>query len=330
MLHIIGWILIGILKLVGIVFGLLLIVVLAILFVPIRYKVIGGAEGDFESAKAKGYVSWLLHIIHVSFDYKGGKTHTVVRLFGIQILPRKKRQGRIRKKASKETTKESENLKDTKKERIKTQKEEKVKEQKEKVKEVEEKRESKPMEKGENLVEIVPDTPVKSEGNQTEAKELDVQKPIEKTVHKEKKEKGKEKGKEKADKKAKTKDKGPSAIAQVKAFYEELHRPENEGVMRFVWKYIKRLIIWIFPRHMDLNLDIGLEDQVTTGYIAAVGAIGYGITKGHVIVVPHFDEELIAGSLKVKSHLFLYQLLYYIIRLIIDKRVRRMIAFIRK
>lgn len=84
-------IILNILKITGIVLasvlGFVLIVVLLVLFVPIRYKarfVRTGVEGD-DPVNAGGYVSWLLHLVHVSLAYPAEYVVTV-RIFGIPII----------------------------------------------------------------------------------------------------------------------------------------------------------------------------------------------------------------------------------------------------
>lgn len=67
-------ILLQILKWLGIVLGglvgLVLLIVLLILFVPVRYKVSGE---KYESASVKVRVSWLLHLVRLNVDWNGGK-----------------------------------------------------------------------------------------------------------------------------------------------------------------------------------------------------------------------------------------------------------------
>ena len=87
-------VLLTILKIIGIVLlciiGLILLIAAILLFVPIRYRICADKsdpEGDI-SAAAK--VSFLLHIVSAAFIYSGG-TDLSVRLFGIKIYPRKKK-----------------------------------------------------------------------------------------------------------------------------------------------------------------------------------------------------------------------------------------------
>ncbi|MBO4761787.1 MAG: hypothetical protein J5499_00005, partial [Lachnospiraceae bacterium] len=75
-LKIIGFTLLGLL-------GLALLIVLAILFVPLRYK----ARGDkHEELKAEGRITWLLHILRIRVTYADGKLKTKGKLLFFSIL----------------------------------------------------------------------------------------------------------------------------------------------------------------------------------------------------------------------------------------------------
>ena len=76
-------------------------------------------------------------------------------------------------------------------------------------------------------------------------------------------------------------------------------------------------------------MELGLEDPALTGYIAAVTSIVYVATKKNIHIAPNFNEQVIKGDFRIKGRLYLYQLLYYIIRVIIDKRVRHLIKKVR-
>lgn len=97
MLHII----LGILKAVGIIVGILLLIFLALLlgvvFVPVRYRI--QAVKQEERAEMKIGLSWLLHLVSVRiFLGIGGEKSFSVRICGIRLRPgkkkRKKRAGR--------------------------------------------------------------------------------------------------------------------------------------------------------------------------------------------------------------------------------------------
>ncbi len=86
---------------------------------------------------------------------------------------------------------------------------------------------------------------------------------------------------------------------------------------------------WILPRKVLVDMEIGLEDPAVTGYIAGVASILYVKTRKNIHVMPNFQEQVIKGRFKIIGRLYLCQPLYYIIRVIIDRRVRRLIKKVR-
>ena len=65
-LKILGWILLGILALVLILFGILLLN-------PVKYKLNGSCDGTLESLSANAVVRWLFHLIAAEAEYKEGE-----------------------------------------------------------------------------------------------------------------------------------------------------------------------------------------------------------------------------------------------------------------
>lgn len=100
------YVMVFILKIIGYILlaalGLLILLLLAVLFVPIRYRLT--AEHG-EKLKAEGRVSWLLHILHARISHLEGILHIRVRLFGFilydNLRPRKpKSKKAVRNKSS--------------------------------------------------------------------------------------------------------------------------------------------------------------------------------------------------------------------------------------
>lgn len=75
-----------ILKIIGmallIILGILLLLLIVILFVPIRYR---AYVEHGEQLQVKGTVSWMLHIIHTRITLMEAKLHIRIRIFGILI-----------------------------------------------------------------------------------------------------------------------------------------------------------------------------------------------------------------------------------------------------
>ena len=103
MLHILWKLLIWILILIGILLGLLFIVVLLMLFCPVKYKVfVQKEESDFTKTKVKVLFSWLFSMIRMESFLENGKWNKRYRIFGILIdTQKKKRKKKKRKEISK-------------------------------------------------------------------------------------------------------------------------------------------------------------------------------------------------------------------------------------
>ncbi len=305
MLATIGTILVFILKLIGIILlsilGLIIFVLLVILFVPFRYQ----AEGSFdEKIHIKVRFSWLLHLINGYFVQQDKESQVRVRIAFFQIFPKKP----SKKKETVHTT--SLPKAPVVKEQAAQAPEKKVVEKPSADIEIKEKEEQK-----------------KVIQKKVEAKKVEPKK-VEPKKNELKKNKPKKTKKEKAEKAEKAEDK-PSAIDQIKEVWEFLQQDNNKGLLKHVLKYVGRLIRWIFPKKAYGNIEFGLDDPATTGYITGATSLIYIKTRGNFQFTPNFHEQVIKGSFKIKGRLYLYQPLYYIIRIIIDRRVRRMLKFLR-
>ena len=75
-------ILLILLSIIGIILAVVLALLLLVLFVPFRYRAHGSKE---EEIYAKGYISWLLHFMHISFVYEKEELRGVLRVLGIPV-----------------------------------------------------------------------------------------------------------------------------------------------------------------------------------------------------------------------------------------------------
>jgi len=87
---------------------------------------------------------------------------------------------------------------------------------------------------------------------------------------------------------------------------------------------VVKVLKWLLPRKLMVDMELGLEDPAITGYIAGVTSLVYVATKRNIHIEPNFNVKVLKGQFKIKGRLFLFQLVYYIIRVILDKRVRRL------
>lgn len=99
-----------ILKIVGVIilsiFVIILLMSIAVLFVPVRYGLIAKKRAGF-FAKVK--VTWLLHMVTATILYQDELT-TVIKIFGIPVYKSKKDKSKIVKEAQEDILKESKNI----------------------------------------------------------------------------------------------------------------------------------------------------------------------------------------------------------------------------
>ncbi len=150
-------------------------------------------------------------------------------------------------------------------------------------------------------------------------------------------EKTQDKPKEEVQKKSKKKSKKKksagdeeSTFDQVKRFIGFLREEENKGVLRYILKMLLKAIKSILPRKLSGNVRFGLEDPSTTGYIIGVASIFYPKYKDSFVLQADFYEVILEGQIQVKGKITFGVFVWYALRIIIDRRVRRLIKEVRK
>lgn len=316
MLAIIGVVLLWLLRIIGLILALILFVILSFLFVPFKYR----AEGHFhEAMDVSVKFSWFFSLINGVYEYKPESSAYKVRLLWFAVVPSKPKKEKVKKKVASDVVSEilvdelvvdQEDLKDDQQSKmnIDSSKDKSVK----------------------NLTKKSDEESVKES-----VKESD-EESVKETEKKSDNESGKKPDK-KANKKAKKSSKKgsnrdsnkQSPLEPLKQMWDFLQQEENEGVLKHITKYIFKILHWILPRRAAVELEFGLEDPSITGYLAGIASIVYVLSKRKIHIVPNFNESKVQGDFKIKGRLFIFQLLYYIIRIIIDKRVRRLIKKVR-
>ena len=84
------YVILTILKILGIILlvllGLLLVIVFSVLFVPVRYRLEGEKSSPgWSEANGKVKVSWLLHLIHLRIQYQEKELDWECYLFGVPL-----------------------------------------------------------------------------------------------------------------------------------------------------------------------------------------------------------------------------------------------------
>lgn len=326
------------LVLLGIMIGLLLV----LLFVPVRYRMrlIHGDELQFE-----GTISWLLHIVHGTVAQDGEKRRIYLRIFGFIVFdtdkPKKPKKLKKRKKTKKSRLKRHNKkavvddkrigLSDKKKSnRIHSSnslrdgetvhEDEKVHESKavDEGKAVRE--EIKPLNTDESIAlegESIGDEENEKTSNGFMGKVLLRIKTIFIRI--------KEffnKLMERIRRWITTTLSIKQKISMIKVFFDEEENREALGASMLT---LKKLLKHILPTKIRSKLIFGTGDPGSTGQALGILGIFYGRYGEHVHITPDFENKIFEGNHRVKGRIRMSTLLIIVIKLLLDKRFKRLI-----
>lgn len=296
MLHI----LLLLLKIIGIVLlvilGIVVLALCAAFFVPLQYQGTASAEGTIESIKAEFKFSWLFHSFAGYLIYKEQKLEWQVR-----ILWRKLNRG---DKAAEDD--ERETAKDAIEEKSADDAEskgEKAKVEREKMTDLES--------------ESIDSEHEKTEGMKSESAKLENADSKNKESKAEKKSRASNSAISKQTEQKNQKK--PNFIEKIKYTIrnfcdkirlliekkEDLEKFLNDEIHRSAWTRLKtevfRLLRFIKPRKLQLNLHFGFGDPSVTGKTLAALSMLYPFYGDHVRIVPDFENAIFEGDAFIKG-----------------------------
>lgn len=308
-------IILGILKVIGIVLlillGLILLLLSAVLFAPVRYGLYADKEDKDIHADAK--VFWLLGIIYGSVKYTGGKDYKIsIRIFGIDLMKvqdffKKRKTGKkpsfkndsvvmqeIEEKPARILIEEKQDQKATEELESSVKKTRQEKEiVKEKVKEKQKtdfgKLFKKTWGKIKNAVTFIVHLP-----KRIKEKVLSLKKAVKKGIEKPR-----------------------EAIAFIKS-------EEFQGAYACAKAKIKALLKHILPRKVKGELAFGFEDPSITGQILGAAAMLYPIYGKSISLYPDFTGNRLEGYIKLKGHIRVCVILKLAWELYRDQNIKAM------
>lgn len=343
-------ILLTILKWIGIVIlcvlGLVLLLILMVLFVPVRYRLRGDMH---EELHVRGSISWLLHILHASLRYDGNKPVIKLRLFGISLsLGSGRKQTRSRQSRKQKGTDNAGSRADD-----------------EHAENAEEKSEEEAHAGNETDNAEAAHTESKtsaeavhaeSETDSTEAEEQQT-----KALTEKKPEENELPQLQRSGSGENASDKEDGLFAKLKSFFRFLytipqkirallqavrqayqsakdkvsficsrishmwnwwqHPDTGQAVthvkkeLRYLWRHLK-------PRKYAVSLVVGTGDPASTGELLGALGIVYAWTEGRLQATPDFMEKRLEADFDIKGRIFVYQLLGIAIRLFLDEHIR--------
>lgn len=296
-------IMLGILKVVGIllliVLGILLMAVLAALFCPVTYSAVG--RRDAEAYEGRVRIGWLFRLISFTFTFgseRGGDF--CIRIFGIPLNRKKEEASQKSLQASRGDgfkPAEPEKIVEKKTEQEHGEKTEKEAERKtENITEtVTEKKTDSVLQKLQEFLKQIPGIPKKF---------LDVLKKISLTVH------------HICDK-----------INQIKEFLESERFSRLKALF---FQEGKRTICHIRPRKIKGHIKIGTGDPYRTGQLLAVAGIFFPVYGEHITIEPYFEQKILEGNMSVKGRIYGSFFVRLAWRLFRDSDIRFMIKKIKR
>ena len=287
----------GILKWLGILLlvllGLVLTVLLAVLFVPVRYE----AEGSFRGELlAKGQISWLWRLFSIQAVYDGD-TEVSLRIFGVKPG---------RKKETAERTEKTETPDPVVTGSGKRPEEEVP------VYESRPKAEAPASEKHqgteEGIKEKVPAAGTKNAKNGQKKKRVR-QSLFQKIKVTFQRNCGKLK----------------TAEERWQTLMEFLEKAENKNTFRLLKRQVIRFFKHVLPGKVSGTVRFGFEDPYTTGRILTYISPFYGWYGRTIQVIPVFDEQVLDGELSLKGRIRIATLLFIGFQVWRDKNFRTLL-----
>lgn len=284
-----------ILKILGIVLlvllGILLALLLIVLFVPVRYQGSGyREEGDPVPVHVQLKVTWLLHLVRVSFIYPE-EAFLKVKVLFFRILP------------AKEKKKKDSNKKEADGKKPKTDKKE----------------------AGSDVSDTASDQKISDEGNAAEEDGGDDRRTlsdfvrklffairnIKYTIRK-------------------IYDKIKHIIHNIRYYIKILQTESFKRAFVLCREQLLRLMKIVLPRKVSGTFTIGMEDPAATGQILSIYGILYPLIGDSITVIPDFEKPVMEGSFRFKGKITAFTLIRIAAKIYFDKDLKRVICLFKK
>lgn len=305
-------IILGILKVIGIilliVLGLVLLILAIVLFVPIRYQGIGEITDEKKEAHIK--VTWLLHAIRIKVDYGYPDNPQIsVKALWIDVmklLEKKKSKSQSADTADSEATELTETVDGTQAvddtqtvaERIEADTETDTEE----ADALDEKDEA-GVEA--NAKDTVGDVAVEDAAEAEKTKET-LREKIDKIVFKI----------------TSVYDKIKSILGNIKYYWDVLNEEDTKGLIAHAFEALFKILKSIRPRKLRVTAEFGFDTPDTTGQLYGLYWSFKPALGEHVELTPNFEEKVLVGDLYFKGRITIFVILINGLKILFDKRLK--------
>ena len=299
-------ILLGILKWIGIILGgllaLILLIVLLICLVPIRYRIKARVS---EGVKAKGDITWLLHLVHVTLAAINAQILCKIKALGICLQKlHLGNWGDEDETAEADDAAESEDpgkTEEKKADQKADEKEEPAAEEEAAAPDGKEKASSGKKDKYEALFQALDEREKKKEEARAKA------------------ESGEAEEASSDDPSKKTSEKLQEILDKVSEFWDD---EKNRDAVALIERQLLRLGKHVVPTHFLLEGEIGLKDPAATGQLVGKIYRFYPLYGDHIRVDGVFDRQTVNLYTELKGRLRLGIFVEIALRLLLNKRCR--------
>ncbi|MCD7709716.1 MAG: hypothetical protein LUI02_07560, partial [Clostridiales bacterium] len=118
----------------------------------------------------------------------------------------------------------------------------------------------------------------------------------------------------------------------IEYYTKLLEREETKRAFNFLWKYVKKLIKCLLPKNLYLKLTFSTGKPDTTGEALGVIAMLPMTYKNKWQVTPDFESEkaYADADFDARGHIFLFQVVWIVLRVVLDKDCRRLYNRLRR
>lgn len=120
-------------------------------------------------------------------------------------------------------------------------------------------------------------------------------------------------------------DKEESRLQKLLRYWEEFQKPENQKSFALFKRQLAKLLKRIVPKKFQADGIIGLEDPAATGMVFAGLASLMPFCGDSLNIRASFDEPALEGILNVKGRVHMIWIASFIVRLLLDKNIRRLV-----